>query len=187
VTKVEQIQKILEVTPDGIWGPKTQAALDLAVGSARILRAPPDILSGGTTQHHVMASSFADPKDLASFQKWRRIFLERGFSEEEATRRAFAYGDNAIGCWDDDTARGSGPSVALPPDDMIEAWGSVDAAKHKPVQVVTNGKWVCCILKDRMPWRKDITNGAGIDLNFDALAAVDLEPPILKPAIWYWV
>jgi hypothetical protein len=69
---------------------------------------------------------------------------------------------------------------------MIERWGSIDKAKHRPVQVVTNGKWITCVLKDRMPWKKDITNGAGIDLNYDACAAAGLEPPILKPAVWWW-
>ncbi len=36
-TKVAQIQRILEVADDGIWGPHTQAALDALIGSA-----PPD-------------------------------------------------------------------------------------------------------------------------------------------------
>jgi len=48
---------------------------------------------------------------------------------------------------------------------MIEKWGSIADAKHKPVIVTSNGQISKCILKDRMPWKKHIHNGAGIDLN----------------------
>jgi len=37
-----------------------------------------------------------------------------------------------------------------------------------------------------MPWKKNIHNGAGIDLNPDAVRALGLEPPIMVPAKWEW-
>lgn len=130
-------------------------------------------------EHHVKASSFADPADIRAFKKCK----DRGRSDQEC----FKVGDNGIGCWGDSTAEGTGPSCALPPEDMIEKWGSVKAARRKLVNVSGNGKMVTCVLKDRMPRRANIRNGAGIDLNSDAVRALGLEPPIMIRAIWTWV
>lgn len=139
------------------------------------------------TEHHVRASSFADPADVAGFKKWYRIYLDRGMSPRAAEEAAFKKGDNAIGCWGDSTAEGSGPSCALPPEDMEERWGSVAAAKHKQVKVEFGPRVVVCTLKDRMPHRANIENGAGIDLNPDAVKALGMKPPIMVPAAWSWV
>lgn len=89
--------------------------------------------------HHGKATSFADPADVAAFKRCK----SRGGTDKEC----FKVGDNAIGCWGDSTAEGSGPSCALPPDDMIEKWGNVKAAKHKRVIVTANGRTVTCTLK----------------------------------------
>ena len=97
-------------------------------------------------------------------------------------------GDNGIGCWDDDVSQGTGSSCALPPDDMIERWGSIDAAKHKPVEVsIGDRNSTIAILKDRMLWERHITNGAGIDLNPDACAALNLTSPIMVRVVWRWL
>jgi hypothetical protein len=128
------------------------------------------------TEHHVLASSFADPADIQAFQRCK----EHGGSD----RYCFQFGDNGIGYWQDDTKKGSGPACALPPDDLISTWGSVNEAKHKPVLVTINGHSCVCPIKDTMPWKKHITNGAGIDLNFDALKELNLTPPVLTPATW---
>jgi len=69
---------------------------------------------------------------------------------------------------------------------MIEKWGSVNAARHKPVNVKANGQSVVAITKDRMPWKKNITNGAVIDLNPDSVALAGLKPPIMSPVEWEW-
>jgi len=69
---------------------------------------------------------------------------------------------------------------------MIEKWGSIADAKHKPVIVTSNGQISKCILKDRMPWKKHIHNGAGIDLIPTLFEAVGLEPPIMAGATWQW-
>ena len=166
VVKIKQLQLILGVTADGLWGAKSQAVLDALVHGN----------SDGI--HKVKASSFADPADVEAFRKCK----ERGGSDQDC----FKTGDNGIGYWDDITSEGSGPSCAIPPDDMISKWGSINGAKHKPVEVNANDKTVICICKDRMPQKKNITNGAGIDLNPDACRELGLEPPIMVSATWKW-
>jgi len=37
-----------------------------------------------------------------------------------------------------------------------------------------------------MPEKTNITNGAGIDLNPDACAALHLQPPVLTRVTWQW-
>lgn len=164
--KIAAIQAVLGVEVDGRWGPKTQRALDAVIHP-----------SFGPT-HEVIASSFADPKDVHAFKKCK----ERGGSDEEC----FKYGDNGIGCWMDDVKEGTGQACALPPDDMIEKWGSIADAKHKLVEVQYKDTSIVCVLKDRMPWKRNIHNGAGIDLNPDSCRALGLEPPIMVEATWKW-
>lgn len=129
--------------------------------------------------HKVTASSFADPADIAAFRRCK----QHGGSDAQC----FKLGDNGVGCWDDDVSAASHIAYcALPPDDMIARWGSVDAARHKRVVVTANGRLVVCILGDRMPWHRNIKNGCGIDLNPVACAALGLEPPVKTPASWAW-
>jgi hypothetical protein len=122
------------------------------------------------------ASSFADPADIRAFRRCR----SSGKSEGEC----FKVGDNGIGCFGDSTVEGTGPSCAIPPDDMIEQFGSVRAAKHQRVRVTANGRSIVCLVKDRMPWKTNIKNGAVIDLNPDAVRALGLVPPIMINARW---
>ena len=69
---------------------------------------------------------------------------------------------------------------------MEEKFGSIDAAKHAPVLVSTDTHSVTCILKDRMPHRWNIHNGALIDLNPAACAALNLTPPVMTRVTWRW-
>jgi hypothetical protein len=150
--------------------------------------ASPDGVSGSVSteiQHHVLASSFADPADVRAFRKWYLIYIGDGKSPAEAERLAFAKGDNGIGCWGD-TCTGLSPMCALPPEDMLERWGSIDAARHRPVEVACNGRSVVCTLADRMPHRANIKNGAGIDLNPGACEILNLRPPVMVRAAWRW-
>lgn len=126
----------------------------------------------------VKASSFADPADVRAFKRCK----ENGGSDAEC----FKVGDNGIGVWGGNCAEGSGPCCALPPDDMIEKWGSINAAQNRPVRVTVGGEQVVCTLRDRMPWKKNIRNGAGVDLNPDACAALGLRPPVMADAEWEW-
>lgn len=129
---------------------------------------PPD---SHRTIHKVTASSFADPQDLRDYAK----------------SGSFAAGDNGVGCWGDNTAQEVIPMCALPPEDMVERWGSVRGAKHKRVTVRVNGREVVCVLADRMPHRVNIKNGAGIDLNPGAAKVLGLRPPFTVAAEWEWV
>lgn len=119
------------------------------------------------------ASSFADPADVAAFRRCKA----QGKSDNEC----FKVGDNAIGCWGDSTAMGSGPSCALHVSIIKAKWGSKSAGKHKKVRVRYGGKKVDCLLKDICGVVERI------DLNPDAVAAIGLEPPILVTVHWDWV
>jgi hypothetical protein len=162
VSAIVKIQEILGVTPDGIWGLKTQAALDSLIQG----------YSGDTAWHSTTATSFADPEDVRKFKECKA----QGHSDEYC----FNYGDNAIGTSDlggHSTAQGTGPSCALP----SKAWKPFgSAAEKKQVVVEVNGKTATVELKDTSGTR-DV-----IDLNPDACVLLGLAPPVKEPARWKW-
>lgn len=126
----------------------------------------------------VLASSFADPSDVKAFQRCK--------ANGNSDTYCFGKGDNGIGCWGDDTT-GNTAMVALPPEDMIDRWGSVDEAKHRTVIVNVKGQEVRCVLADRMRHRYNIPDGqAQLDMNPAACKAFNLNPPILVTADWCW-
>ena len=128
----------------------------------------------------VIASSFADPDDLKAYKD----AIARGLSEEEALK----LGDNGKGAWGDDTTSLSIPMCALPPEDWELKWGEGSAARGKKVSVTYKGKTVIGELRDTMPHKANITNGAGIDLNPGFAKAFGLKPPFLLPGFeWEWV
>jgi hypothetical protein len=155
---------------DGIPGPMTSEAWNALMAAVR------DERSGGVS-HAVKASSFADPADVRAFKRCK--------GEGKSDQECFKVGDNGIGCWGDDTT-GNTPMCALPPEDMTEKWGSVIGAKHMRVVVSANGRTVTCVLGDRMPARKNVKNGAAIDLNPAAAKALGLKPPFMVDAVWKW-
>jgi hypothetical protein len=159
---VVNIQTLLGVTADGIWGPKSQAALDHAINQ------------DDQGWHSVKASSFADPADVRAF---KRCKLNGGSDQE-----CFKLGDNAVGAWGDSTEEGTGPSVALPPED----WQPFPDHRFKKVEVRYGDKTVIALLKDTMPHKANIKNGAGIDMNPDTCAALGLTPPVMVKASWRW-
>jgi hypothetical protein len=173
IDQIKLIQMVLGVTPDGVWGPKSQAAFDKLFESVT----PPL----NKWKHDTYASSFADPVDIKAFEECK--------AEGKSDNECFKVGDNGIGCWGDSTVEGTGPSCALPPETMTARWKSKANAKHKEVLVQRkeSGKEVVCILKDQMPSIKNLHNKAHIDLNPDACAALGLEPPIMEPVLWWWV
>lgn len=165
------LQKWAGVTQDSIYGAETARALVLKLG----LDVEP---TDGHEWHHGLASSFADPADVRAFKKCKAT----GKSDQEC----FKVGDNGVGVWGQDTSEGSGPSCALPPDDMIAKWGTIERAKNKKVIVAANDREIEVVLKDRMPWKKNIKNDAIIDLNPDAVKSIGLAPPIMTKAKWRW-
>jgi hypothetical protein len=127
----------------------------------------------------VTASSFADPKDVAAYKK----AIAEGKSEKDALK----VGDNGIGMWGDNTARDDVPMCALPPEDWKAKWGSGQNARGKKVAVTYKGKTVTGELRDTMPKKQNITNGAGIDLNPGFAKAFGVTPPfMLKNVQWEW-
>ncbi len=157
MNKIEQIQDILEVTVDGIWGPKSQAAFE-------------KVITGGGKVSVGKASSFADPADVAAFKKCK--------AQGKTDKQCFAVGDNGIGQFGEITAQTHTPMCALHASDMIAYFGSVKASAHKEMKVHANGKSVVCRVEDRMSSPKRI------DLNPAAAKALGLKPPFLVAATW---
>ena len=167
MSAIVKIQEILGVTPDGIWGPKSQAALEFLINAYSA--------TGDTDWHEVKGSSFADPADVRAFKRCKAA----GGTDQAC----FKVGDNAVGAWGDDTSEGSGPCVALPPED----WQHLGTnARGTKVEVKYGDKSVVAQLKDTMPHKANIRNGAGIDMNPDTCRALGLEPPVLTKVSWRW-
>lgn len=166
VKRRQDVQKILGVEADGIFGVKTERAF-------HALAIEQDIPTGGEI-HAVLASSFADPADVRAFQRCK----EAGGSDQHC----FKVGDNGIGYWNDDTT-GDVPICALPP----EKWKPFgEQARGKLVLVNTESNFVVCELRDTLPHESAITNGAGIDLNPAACKVLRLTPPVKYPVTWRW-
>lgn len=127
----------------------------------------------------VIASDFASIADLAAYQQAKA----KGLSDAQA----FKVGDNGRGCFGALTAQEETPMCALPPDDMVEKFGSILKAKNARVRVTVGKRSVVCILADRMPWKRHIKNGCGIDLNPAALTALGLKSPVRIAASWAWL
>jgi hypothetical protein len=128
----------------------------------------------------VTASSFADPADLRAFQRAKA----QGMSDQEA----FAHGDNCIGLWGDFTGSEDVCMCALPPEDWLSKWGSSAAARGRQVRVTHRGHTVIGELRDTMPHKAKIRNGAGIDLNPGFARALAVNPPFMLPNVdWEWV
>lgn len=164
IEKIKQIQRTLGVIDDGIWGPRTQAALDALISHGETV---------DTRWHTGKASSFADPADIRAFQRCKA----QGKSDEAC----FKVGDNGIGKWGKDTTLPI-PMCALPRED----WAHLSSPAGTQVIVEANGQTVRASLEDTMPARANITNGAIIDLNPAAAAALNLNPPFLVDARWRW-
>lgn len=163
-TRLRAVQAALGVTVDGIWGPKSQAALDLVKRAAHVART-----------NEVLGSSFADPADVRAFRACKK--------QGKTDLQCFAEGDNGIGRWGDDTTADR-PMCALPPED----WEFLGArARGAAVEVQCGDKRVICELRDTMPHKKNIKNGAGIDLNPAAWKALGFTPPQLRKVTWRWM
>lgn len=143
-------------------------------------------MSASPVIHTGLASSFADPADIAAFKRAKG----KGMTDAQA----FKFGDNGIGTPSlgekikgrlvgVDTT-GAIPMCALPPDDW-KLFG--DAARGKMVSVTVGKKSVLCELRDTMPAKKNIKNGAVIDLNPAAAKVLGLKPPFMKNCSWNWV
>lgn len=185
---IKQIQSLLvnagyDPGPiDGLIGPKTRKATDSFYADQGMIQMgfSASVEGAGSlpddkTVHRGLASSFADPADVAAFYRHKQM----GMTDAEA----FRYGDNAVGVWGDRTDSDQTAMCALPPEDW-HPYGS--DARGKKVLVSANGVEVTCELRDTMPAKKHITNGAIIDLNPAACKALGVKPPILIACAWQW-
>jgi len=194
---VEKIQKIIGTVVDGIWGPKSQAALNKQIGSTadkgnpvlrkiqRVLGTNPDGFWGPKSQaalndeiddhegFQMTASSFADPADVVAFNKCK--------AQGKTDQQCFKVGDNCIGQFGKITAQDTVAMVAVHADDMIARWGSIVGAAHRPVTVTVNGKTIDATVEDRIGVK------GRIDLNPAAAKQLGLTPPFLIPCTWNWV
>lgn len=122
---------------------------------------------------HYDVSTFADSADLDAFSRCKAT----GKSDEEC----FAVGDNGIGCWGDVTSQTSEHYVALHADDMIARWGSVNASKHRIVELVVAGRSCIARVGDRCGVR------GRIDVNPACQLTLHVPPGSLVPGRWRWM
>lgn len=198
---VQKIQTVLGVESDGVWGPKSQTALNDAIGSTgskpnpilvkiqKLLGVTADGIwgpesqgalndefgseGGGNGPFDAEASSFADPADLVAFQKCKAT----GKTDKEC----FKVGDNGIGKFGKLTAQQDIPMVAIHPSDATAKWGSMNAAAHRMVRVTVGSRSVDAAVEDQL-------GVAGrIDLNPAAAKALNLDPPFLTACTWQWL
>lgn len=181
----KKVQQILGTQQDGVPGIHDSEALAAMLRAAKTNGEwPPTTASAtptsptpepvDTSWHEGKASSFADPADVRAFKRCKA----QGKSDQEC----FKVGDNGIGKWGMDTTLPH-PMVALPPED----WQHLPRPQGAFVIVEANGQTVRATLQDTMPRKANIKNGAIIDLNPAACAALGLTPPMLVNARWRWV
>lgn len=173
----KKVQAILGTTQDGIPGPNDEAALARLQMHAKLnsdaWEADETSPSHPNPWRTGKASSFADPADVRAFKKCKA----QGKSDQEC----FKVGDNGIGKWGTDTTQNR-PMCALPRED----WAHLAKPAGTRVVVEANGRTITCELQDTMPAKANIKNGAIIDLNPAACAALGLTPPIMVNARWRW-
>lgn len=162
---VEKVQDILGVKADGIWGSKSQAALNAEIKKTpgkgnptlgkiqNLLGVADDGVWGPTSQgalnkelgggdgFSATASSFADPADVVAFKRCK--------AQGKTDNECFKVGDNGVGQFGKITAQTHTPMVAIHESDMKARWGSVNAAAHRSVTVTANGKTVEATVEDR--------------------------------------
>lgn len=160
-TTIKRIQQELSVAPDGQWGPKSQTALDAAKAG-----------SSGAEWKACKASSFADPDDVAAFNRCK--------ATGKSDLKCFAVGDNGIGQFGKITAQTHTPMIAVHKTEMIARWGSVTGAAHRPVKVKVNGITICAKVEDR------ISAPGRIDLNPACANLLGLKPPFVVDCEWKW-
>ncbi len=206
-TTVEKVQTILGVEADGVWGPKSQTALNAEIGKTagkanptiqkiqKAIGADADGFWGPKSQGALNAALGADGgggNPTKGIKAKASSFADpadvAAFKKCKATgktdQQCFKVGDNGIGQFGKITAQTHTPMVALHQSDMIAKWGSVIAAAHRLVTVSFKGKTVTASVEDRL-------GVAGrIDLNPAAAAALGLTPPIdpdTTVVVWAWV
>lgn len=201
---VKKIQGILEVKTDGVWGPKSQKALNDQIGKTGATGNP--TLAKIQTLLGVKDDGFWGPKsqqalndelegaggggggngpfeaEASSFADPKDVEdFKKCKAQGKTDKQCFAVGDNGIGKFGKLTAQTTTPMVAIHPTDAKKRWGSMDAAAHRLVRVTVGNKSVVASVEDQL-------GVAGrIDLNPAAAKELGLNPPFLKDCVWEWV
>lgn len=203
---VKKVQEFLGVKADGIWGPKSQKALNTEIGKTTGSGNPTlvkiqshlgvkadgfwglisqqaliDLIDGVTNKKKPATSGF---KAVAS--SFADPADVTAFKQCKALGKSdlacFKVGDNGIGQFGKITAQTHTEMVAIHKDDMVAKWGSVTGAAHRLVTVTYKGTTITAAVEDRLgvPGR--------IDLNPAAAKQLGLNPPFLvKNCYWDWV
>jgi hypothetical protein len=202
---VQQIQQTLGVKDDGIWGPKSQGALNAEIESTGasnptlakiqgLIGAFQDGLWGPKSQKalNVVLKGNGDFGSQAGgngpFKATASSFADpedvKAFKKCKAQGKTdgqcFKVGDNGIGAWGANTAQTTKPMVAVHKDDAVARWGSLDGAAHRRVRVTIGALSVVAVVEDKLG-----TPGR-IDLNPAAAKKLGLTPPFLEPCQWEW-
>lgn len=127
-----------------------------------------------SSEHKVLASSFADLADVSSFRRCKAS----GGSDQHC----FQSGDNGIGKWGHNTAQEDTPMVALP----REVWRKAGRTGGAKLIITYKDHSIPAILGDTMPSLANIHNGAGMDTNPAVARAFGLHPPYMVPMTWRW-
>jgi hypothetical protein len=204
-SNVQKIQTILGLESDGIWGPKSQAALNKEIGKTggegnptlvriqKLLGIDADGFWGRVSQEALNnerdGGGAAASTSAGGFRAEASSFadpadvraFERCKAQGKTDQQCFRVGDNGIGQFGKITAQDHTAMVAIHKDDMIARWGSVNAAAHRTVTVTIGGRTIHAAVEDRL-------GVAGrIDLNPAAAAQLGLTPPFLvRNCIWNW-
>ena len=202
---VEQIQIILGVKSDGIWGPNSQEALNTEIGNTgasnpklekiqRLIGATADGRWGPQSQRKLNAvlkngDGSGRSGGNGPFKAKASSFADpkdvEDFHKCKATgktdKQCFAVGDNGIGAWGANTAQLTKPMVAIGESDAVARWGSWNGAAHRRVGVTVNGRTIMAVVEDKLG------KGGRIDLNPAAAARLGLKPPFLLDCEWKWL
>lgn len=133
------------------------------------------------------ASSYGDAEDTRRYRARVRAVLAQGKTKAQAEAEGRKVGDPGVGWMNNDITVLSTPWVAVPRDDWQAKYATKRRAHKCLVEVEIAGQRKLCVLGDTMPWRRNIRNGAVIDLAPGASALWGLKAPHLVPVRWRWV
>ena len=190
---VKEMQAILGVKTDGVWGPKSRNALNSKIGKTRatgnpklakiqkLLGVKDDGFSRAKSQRALNdelegadgSGGGKGPFDAeaSSFADPKDVEdFKRCKAHGKTDKQCFAVGDNGIGKFGKITAQTTTPMVAIHPSDAKKKWGSMDAAAHRLVRVTVGDRSVVAPVEDQL-------GVAGrIDLNPAAAEELGLTP-----------
>ena len=132
------------------------------------------------------ASSYGDPADQRRYRQRVARELAAGKNQEQAEAEGRKVGDPGLGWMGNDITELGTPWVAVPQDDWKDRHVTKRRAHRCLVEVEINGVARLCVLGDTMPWRRNIRNGAVIDLAPGAAKLWGLKAPFMAPVRWRW-